>query len=95
MTNKWLQLPITDRQSAILTVADEHNISPHAVEKDWWVTITLKALMNTSVAAYLLFKGGTSLSKGWNMIQRFSEDIDLSIDRTFLGHLQNHVSGNR
>lgn len=33
----------------------------------------------------LIFKGGTSLSKGWNVIHRFSEDIDLALDREFLG----------
>ncbi len=54
-----------------------------AVEKDWWVTITLKALFATSFSKFLRFKGGTSLSKVWKEInlQRFSEDIDITISR--------------
>ena len=45
--------------------------------------MTLKAIFQTECAASLLFKGGTSLSKGWKLIQRFSEDIDLSIDHQY------------
>lgn len=47
--------------------------------------MALKALFQTSCSDLLLFKGGTSLSKGWNLIERFSEDIDLAIDRSFFG----------
>jgi hypothetical protein len=59
---------------------------PSVVEKDWWVTLTLKAIFQTEYAPYLLFKGGTSLSKCWKLINRFSEDIDLAIDREYLGY---------
>ena len=52
-----------------------------AVEKDWWVTVALKALSQTKCAHLMSFKGGTSLSKGWNLIGRFSEDIDIAIKR--------------
>lgn len=52
-----------------------------AVEKDWWVTVALKALSQTKYAHLMSFKGGTSLSKGWNLIGRFSEDIDIAIKR--------------
>ncbi len=52
-----------------------------AVEKDWWVTMVLKALSLTQYAPLMSFKGGTSLSKGWNLIERFSEDIDIAIRR--------------
>lgn len=52
-------------------------------EKDWWVTAVLYAVFHTSISEYLLFKGGTSLSKGWNIINRFSEDIDLALNRDF------------
>jgi len=55
------------------------------VEKDWWVSQTLKAVFELDVAEHLVFKGGTSLSKAWNLIERFSEDIDLAIEREFLG----------
>ncbi len=56
-----------------------------AIEKDWWVCIILKALFSTKFYDYLVFKGGTSLSKGWHLIERFSEDIDISIQREYLG----------
>lgn len=52
-----------------------------AVEKDWWVTMVLKALSTTSHFDLMSFKGGTSLSKGWSLINRFSEDIDIAIRR--------------
>lgn len=45
--------------------------------------MVLKALFDTACKDYLIFKGGTSLSKGWNLIERFSEDIDIAIDRSF------------
>lgn len=54
-----------------------------AVEKDLWVMIALQAIFSTELAAHLVFKGGTSLSKAWGIIERFSEDIDLAIDRSF------------
>jgi hypothetical protein len=51
-----------------------------ALEKDWWVTLTLKALFQSAYAPLMVFKGGTSLSKGFKLIQRFSEDIDIALD---------------
>ena len=65
-------------------VADKKKMPPYAVEKDWWVTQTLRILFDMEVGKHIVFKGGTSLSKGWNLIERFSEDIDLAIDRSFL-----------
>ena len=47
--------------------------------------MVLKALFKTSCADYLVYKGGTSLSKCWNLIERFSEDIDVGISRDFFG----------
>jgi len=61
-------------------------IGQQVIEKDWWVTITLKALFQTECKDSLIFKGGTSLSKGWGLIERFSEDIDLAISPSFLWH---------
>jgi len=55
------------------------------IEKDWWVTTVLRALFAMPYAAHLSFKGGTSLSKCWNLIQRFSEDCDIAVNREFLG----------
>lgn len=56
-------------------------MNERAIEKDWWVTVALKALSQTKYAHLMSFKGGTSLSKGWNLIGRFSEDIDIAIKR--------------
>ena len=69
--------------SMILHVAEIKQIDEPAAEKDWWVAAVLYALFHTRVAEYLLFKGGTSLSKGWDFINRFSEDIDLALSREF------------
>ncbi len=56
------------------------------VEKDFWVGWTLRELFRLPVMGeHLIFKGGTSLSKVFKVIERFSEDIDVSIDRGFLG----------
>lgn len=56
------------------------------VEKDFWVCWTLKELFQLpEIGEHLIFKGGTSLSKVFKVIERFSEDIDVSIDRGFLG----------
>lgn len=57
-----------------------------SVEKDFWVCFTLRELFALPESgAHLTFKGGTSLSKCWALIERFSEDIDVVIDREFLG----------
>lgn len=53
-----------------------------AVEKDLWVTAILQAVFSLPYSKMLVFKGGTSLSKVWKRIERFSEDIDLAIDRS-------------
>lgn len=81
--NRWIDYSIEERKVMIQNVANSCNIDESAAEKDWWVTAILYAIFNTSISNYLLFKGGTSLSKGWNIINRFSEDIDLALDRTF------------
>lgn len=85
MTNKFLALHQSTRVLAFTQVAEKRGITPFAVEKDWWVSQTLKAVFELDVAEHLVFKGGTSLSKAWNLIERFSEDIDLAIEREFLG----------
>lgn len=83
MNNLWQKLPVAERLASVQATAKEKKIEDRAVEKDWWVTIILKALFNMGCGPFLLFKGGTSLSKGWGLIQRFSEDIDIAIDRRF------------
>ncbi len=57
-----------------------------SVEKDFWVCWTLRELFTLpEFGPHFTFKGGTSLSKGWKLIERFSEDIDVVIERDFLG----------
>lgn len=83
--NKWLNIDKGRRRSIIENISNQTGLSPQSIEKDWWVTIILKALFSMSFAEHLSFKGGTSLSKCWNLIERFSEDIDIAIDREYLG----------
>ena len=79
----WLEHNIEERKVMLQQVAESIHLPDYAIEKDWWVTMVLKALFETDCAPYLEFKGGTSLSKGWSLIERFSEDIDLTIDHAF------------
>lgn len=81
--SKWINASSQERIVMLQHVADRKGIVDSAVEKDWWVTLTLKALFSLPCANYLFFKGGTSLSKGWDLIKRFSEDIDLLISRQY------------
>ncbi len=82
----WFQLP--DETKLRLFEETSRRIglpSSSAAEKDWWVVHTLAIIFSMECSNALIFKGGTSLSKGWNVIHRFSEDIDLALDREFLG----------
>jgi hypothetical protein len=81
--NNWQSISAERQRIIIGNIALQTGYSPHAIEKDWWVTMVLKALFQTSCANYLIFKGGTSLSKCWKLIERFSEDIDVAIFREF------------
>ncbi len=82
----WLNNSLVDRLAMLQQAEIDHpGINQVAIEKDWWVTMTLKALFQTDCHQYLSFKGGTSLSKCFNLIERFSEDIDLSISHSFFG----------
>ncbi len=79
----WQEKTINERISMVQSISADLKIDEPAVEKDWWVTVTLKALFSTSFSDYLRFKGGSSLVKGWKDINlnRFSEDIDITISR--------------
>jgi predicted nucleotidyltransferase component of viral defense system len=72
-----------DKIDIFNAIAAEKGMKPFAVEKDWWVSRTLEIIFSMDIAQHLVFKGGTSLSKAWKLINRFSEDIDLAIDREF------------
>lgn len=73
------------RRMLLSQAGDKIGLNAKSVEKDLWVTQVLHALFSLDVSDKLIFKGGTSLSKAWGLIDRFSEDIDLAIDPVFLG----------
>ena len=82
----FIDLSKEDRLDILDRVSSELNIRQREViEKDWWVTAVLRAMFGLHYADHLSFKGGTSLSKCWHLIDRFSEDIDVAIDREYLG----------
>lgn len=83
---KFIDLSKEDRTDVLDRVSTELNIRQREViEKDWWVTAVLRAMYSLPYAQHLSFKGGTSLSKCWHLVDRFSEDIDITIDREYLG----------
>lgn len=84
--NKWLAFPDDRKIIAYTQIAENTGMAAHAVEKDWWVVQVLAAIFEMQSGQHLVFKGGTSLSKAWGLINRFSEDVDLAIDRSFLGY---------
>lgn len=82
---EWQELTRDEQIAALQNVAGLKHIPPQAVEKDLWVSIILQIVFSLSFADKMVFKGGTSLSKVFGKIERFSEDIDLAIDRTYFG----------
>ncbi|MFH1499877.1 MAG: nucleotidyl transferase AbiEii/AbiGii toxin family protein [Verrucomicrobiota bacterium] len=82
----FLQLPAPRRLQAFQQVDAEMGLQAVSVEKDFWVCWTLRELFALpAIGEHLTFKGGTSLSKAWKLIERFSEDIDLIVDKDVLG----------
>ena len=85
--NKFYLKSKDDLRVLITNTARKKNISEAVVEKDYWVTYFLDYLFNENKwKEYFTFKGGTSLSKCFGIIQRFSEDIDLILDWRVLGY---------
>ena len=74
-----------EQLTILANVAEDKGIVDNAVEKDYWVSMVLRSIFSLPYAAAFVFKGGTSLSKGWGLIERFSEDIGLGINRTVFG----------
>ena len=75
------QLTNTERKELFSETANIKGISPAIIEKDFWVCWTLKRIFeHPTLSQLLMFKGGTSLSKVFNLIERFSEDIDMILD---------------
>jgi hypothetical protein len=75
------RLSSAERRELFAETAARKGMTPAIVEKDFWVCWTLGRLFaHTELSRLLMFKGGTSLSKVFNLIERFSEDIDLILD---------------
>lgn len=92
---KWINVPESTKINTYTQISEQTGISAFAVEKDWWVSRTLEIIFEMDIAKHLVFKGGTSLSKAWKMINRFSEDIDLAIDRDFFEGYKGEISKTR
>lgn len=80
MAESWFALSQADRVEAVEYAAAQSGRPAHLLEKDIWVVWTLSAIYASPIADTLTFKGGTSLSKVYKVIDRFSEDIDLTYD---------------
>lgn len=74
-----LHLDKNSFSAAILASSDKLNILPVFIEKDYWITLVLKRLSESKHIDNVVFKGGTSLSKGFKLIDRFSENIDIAV----------------
>lgn len=85
MNSGFFALTDTQRRTVIEQVGLKMSLPVQAIEKDVWVTAMLQMLFSLPFADKLVFKGGTSLSKVWRAIDRFSEGIDLAIDREMFG----------
>jgi len=80
MAESYLTLSANDRLEALGVAATASGRPVYLLEKDIWVVWALQGLFESKLGEHLVFKGGTSLSKGYDIIERFSEDIDLTYD---------------
>jgi hypothetical protein len=84
--DKLARLPARDRRAIFSEVAATLGVRPTIIEKDFWVCFVLRMLfVESSFKGSLVFKGGTSLSKVYGLIERFSEDIDRVLDWKLIG----------
>jgi len=84
--DEFAKLSVQERSFYFEKTASEKNFNILVVEKDFWVCWVIKRLFSMpELSAHLTFKGGTSLSKAFGIIRRFSEDIDITINRSFFG----------
>ena len=75
---EFFQLSTAERLDALDTAANTSGLPPHLLEQDIWMVWSLRHLFAGPYAGHLVFKGGTSLSKAYGVIRRFSEDVDLT-----------------
>ncbi len=82
---KFYQLPEKEKLKIFEQISARTPLPDYAVEKDWWVVQTLRIIFGMDIGKTHYFQRGTSLSKAWKLIDRFSEDIDLALDKAVLG----------
>lgn len=83
---KFVEMPKELQTKSIETLSLNYGMPEQIIEKDWWVSAVMRALFALPYANQMSFKGGTSLSKCWGLIDRFSEDIDIAVAREFPGY---------
>lgn len=84
--DRFLKVSDKDKLASFVKAETEVRLSEDIIEKDFWVCWILKELfLLEEIKDHLTFKGGTSLSKIYKVISRFSEDIDVSVERAYLG----------
>ncbi len=71
MNTEWLKLSEEKRRDILNQASNITGLPAIAIEKDWWVTLAIKASFTLEYSSFVVFKGGTSLSKGWNLIEIF------------------------
>ena len=82
----WFALGTDEQRGYCEAAGAQIGLDPVSIEKDFWVCWVLREVfVLPQTGPHLTFKGGTSLSKGWKLIERFSEDLDIVIGRDFLG----------
>ena len=80
MPESYFRLSARDKADALNAASAVSGRPPHLLEKDIWVVWSLAALFESQFGSHLVFKGGTALSKAYNVIRRFSEDVDITYD---------------
>ena len=80
MAEKFFDLSVSDRREALAVAAAMCGRPVHLLDKDVWLVWVLEVLFSSNVGHRLVFKGGSSLSKAYRVIDRFSEDVDLTYD---------------
>lgn len=83
--NNYIQLTDAQKQIVLTQCKNKLGLPEQVVEKDYWVTVMLQLIFDSELREHIIFKGGTSLSKNGNLIERFSEDIDLSVNYEYFG----------
>lgn len=84
--NAYLKLPDQQKRDLCETASQAIGLAAASIEKDFWICWTLREMFSLpEIGTHFTFKGGTSLSKCWKLIDRFSEDLDITVQRDSLG----------